>query len=58
MYHFEKESFREALRGLSMAKFKDVFYELGARTLQVKIYYEMEEDDSAYSEDFESVDEE
>jgi hypothetical protein len=46
MYHFEKQNYREALRGLSMAKFKDVFYELGARTLQVKIYYEMEEDDS------------
>lgn len=46
MYHFENENYREALRALSQAKFKDVFYELGARTLQVKIYYEMEEDDS------------
>jgi hypothetical protein len=46
MYHFEDENYREALRALSRAKFKDVFYELGARTLQVKIYYEMEEDDS------------
>lgn len=45
-YYFEQESYREALRGLSQTKFKDVFYELGARTLMVKIYYEMEEDDS------------
>ncbi|MEZ4686188.1 MAG: hypothetical protein R3B47_09000 [Bacteroidia bacterium] len=46
MYHFEKGNYREALRGLSLARFKDVFYELGARTLQVKIYFEMEEDES------------
>ncbi|MFK7969843.1 MAG: hypothetical protein AB8F95_05720 [Bacteroidia bacterium] len=46
MYHFEQNRYREALRGLSQTKFKDVFYELGARTLQVKIYFEMGEDDS------------
>lgn len=46
MYHFETHKFREALKGLATTKFKDPFYELGARTLQVKIYYEMEEDDS------------
>lgn len=45
-YHYEKKQFRQALKLLIQVNYTDVFYQLDARALQMKIYYEMGEDDS------------
>lgn len=45
-YHYEQKQYREALKLLIQINYTDVFYQLDARALQMKIYYEMGEDDS------------
>lgn len=45
-YHYEQRQFRQALKLLIQINYTDVFYQLDARALQMKIYYELGEDDS------------
>ncbi|MCI5056778.1 MAG: hypothetical protein MRY83_11760 [Flavobacteriales bacterium] len=42
---FYKADYRLALRNLAGVEFSDVYYELGARTLFIKIYYELDDYD-------------
>ena len=45
-YHYERQQYRKALKLLIQIQYTDLFYQLDARMLQMRIYYEMEEDDS------------
>ncbi|RMG73386.1 MAG: hypothetical protein D6722_03845 [Bacteroidetes bacterium] len=42
-YHYEQQEYPEALRALQQVVFTDVYYDLGARSMLLKIYYEAEE---------------
>ncbi|MEL6650598.1 MAG: hypothetical protein AAFQ87_07345, partial [Bacteroidota bacterium] len=43
--YFARGAYRSAKRSLNQASFEDVFYYPGARTLLLKIYYEMDDPD-------------
>ncbi len=45
-YHYEQKQYRQALKLLTQINYSDLFYQLDARMLQMRVYYEMEEDDS------------
>lgn len=47
--HFETGDYDKVLRLLSKVEYEDVFYNLGAKSLLMKIYYETEETDALYS---------
>lgn len=44
--HYARQEFRPALRLLTQVVLEDVFYDLGARTLLLKIYYEQEDQEA------------
>lgn len=43
--HYAKKEYRKAMRLLTQVEFEDVFYLLGAKTLLLKIYYELAEEE-------------
>ncbi|MEM7368015.1 MAG: hypothetical protein AAF587_05400 [Bacteroidota bacterium] len=43
--HYAKKEYRKAMRLLTQVEFEDVFYLLGAKTLLLKIYYELKEEE-------------
>lgn len=47
--HYARKDFKKALRHLAHADMMDIFYQLGARCLQLKIYYETLEDSAFYA---------
>ena len=47
--HYEKKEHSLAIKLLREIEFTDVFYSLGARSILLKTYYEMHEDESLYS---------
>lgn len=48
-YFYEQQKYHEALQALQKASLEDVFYHLSAKSMLLKIYYEMEEDDALES---------
>lgn len=47
--HYGKGDFQAAMRLLTQVEFEDVYYFLGAKTLLLKIYYEMQEVEALHS---------
>jgi len=45
-YFYEQKQYRQALQLLLQITFTDLFYQLDSRALQMRVYYEMGEDDS------------
>ena len=45
VYHYERGSFSETLKLLRGLPYTDLFYELGGRSLLLKIYFEQQEDE-------------
>lgn len=47
--HYGKDEYRQAMRLLTQVELEDVYYYLGAKTLLLKIYYELEENEALHS---------
>ncbi|MEZ4771626.1 MAG: hypothetical protein R3D00_00505 [Bacteroidia bacterium] len=47
--HYGKEEYSQAMRLLTQVELEDVYYYLGAKTLLLKIYYELEENEALHS---------
>ncbi|MEZ4828224.1 MAG: hypothetical protein R3C61_18345 [Bacteroidia bacterium] len=47
--HYGREEYRPAMRLLVQVEAEDVYYSLGAKTILMKIYYELEESEALYS---------
>ena len=45
-YHYERQQYREAMKLLNHVTFTDVFYHLSAKSILLKIYFELRDDDS------------
>lgn len=45
-FYYEQQSYSEALRLLQQVEFSDIFYHLSARSMLLKIYFELEDDDA------------
>ncbi|MEX0811854.1 MAG: hypothetical protein WD048_06535 [Chitinophagales bacterium] len=45
-FYYEKNDFEKALQLLHTVQFTDTYFALGARSMLMKIYFEMEEDDA------------
>ncbi len=48
-YHFVAQKYAKAIQLLLAVEYKDVFYQLGAKTILLKSYYELDEFDAMYS---------
>jgi len=48
-YYYSKKDYRDALKLLQKVEFTDVFYHLGAKSMLLKMYYELEEVEPFYS---------
>lgn len=46
VYYMEKGAFKQAMRLLQQVTFTDVYYDLSARAILLRVYYELEEDDA------------
>ncbi|MEZ4986333.1 MAG: hypothetical protein R2795_15060 [Saprospiraceae bacterium] len=46
---YEQKLYKEALAGLNKVEFTDAFYQLAAKTIQLKIYYELQENDAFHA---------
>ncbi|MEZ4825715.1 MAG: hypothetical protein R3C61_05380 [Bacteroidia bacterium] len=44
--YYEKKQYRDALKLLQQVDFADVYYHLGAKSVLLKVFYEMKDDDS------------
>ncbi|MEM6261511.1 MAG: hypothetical protein AAGI38_03310 [Bacteroidota bacterium] len=44
-YYYEQQLYRDALKLLQKVDFTDVYYHLGAKCIQLKVYFELEDDD-------------
>jgi len=47
--HYRKQNYNEALSHLMQVQFSDIFYNLGAKTMLIKIYYETNEEEALLS---------
>lgn len=45
-YHYEQQQFREAMKLLNQVEFTDVFYHLSAKSMLLKIYYELKDEEA------------
>lgn len=48
-YYYSKHDYKNALKLLQRVEFTDVFYHLGAKSMLLKMYYELEEVEPFYS---------
>lgn len=48
-FHYATRNYPDALRQLQTVEFSDVFYHLGTKAIQMKIYYEQEETEALLS---------
>lgn len=46
VFYMEKGAFKQAMRHLQQVSFTDVYYDLSARAILLRVYYELQEDDS------------
>ena len=49
VYHYERRQFNEALQLLQTVEFSDVYYQLSAKSILLKIFYEQKEEDALES---------
>lgn len=47
--HYRKQNYSNALTHLMQVQFTDIFYNLGAKAMLIKIYYEMDEEEALLS---------
>ena len=48
-FYYEKKEYKKSLRLLYEVRFTDTSYHLGAKIIQLKSYYELDEDDALYA---------
>lgn len=49
VYHYERKAYKESLLMLHEVRFTDASYHIGAKIIQIKSYYELDESDAFYS---------